>query len=191
MRGLIDRTTRDLDYFTPPGDESAVGELRDALERALDQAGLAHRRQRDLSTFVRIEVDDGADRCEIDLAVDHRALPTEPSRYGPTLAVEELAANKVLALFDRAEARDFLDLMALTQRFDLDSLLTMAAQKDTGFDTEAFLGALRSFQRLTPDDFGISDLEYERLRETVTGWLGHLDQKLRRGPLNRGPELGR
>jgi hypothetical protein len=35
-------------------------------------------------------------------------LPVEASRYGPTLAVEELAANKVLALFDRAEARDSL-----------------------------------------------------------------------------------
>ena len=134
---------------------------------------------------------DGSDRCEIDLAVDYRVLPTEPSRYGPTLAIEELAANKVLALFDRAEARDFLDLMALTQHFDLDALLTMAAQKDTGFDIEAFRGALRSFERLTPDDFGTSSQEYVRLRETVTGWLGHLDQKLRRWPLDRGPELGR
>ncbi len=49
--------------------------------------------RRDLPTFVRLEVGDGDERCEIDLAIDHRALPSEPSDYGPTLAVEELAAN--------------------------------------------------------------------------------------------------
>ncbi len=114
VRGLIERPTGDLDYFTVPGDEEAVSALRDALERALDHAGLDHSRKRDLSTFVRMEVSDGTDRCEIDLAVDYRALPAEPSRYGPTLAVEELAANKVLALFDRADARDFLDVVELT-----------------------------------------------------------------------------
>ncbi len=123
VRGLIERPTRDLDYFTVPGQEEALRALRDALERALDRAGLEHGRQRDLSTFVRIEVSDGEDRCEVDLAVDYRALPTEPSDYGPTLAVRELAANKVLALFDRAEARDFLDLAELTRRFELRALL--------------------------------------------------------------------
>ena len=46
VHGLIDRTTRDLDYFTAPGEEAAVVDLRDALERALDDAGLTHGRQR-------------------------------------------------------------------------------------------------------------------------------------------------
>jgi predicted nucleotidyltransferase component of viral defense system len=133
-RGLIDRPTRDLDYFTAPGDEKALSALRDALERALENAGLDHSRQRDLSTFVRIEVSDGEEQCEVDLAIDFRALPAEPSRYGPTLALEELAANKVLALFDRAEARDFLDLAEPTRHFKLQPLFDLASQKDTGFD---------------------------------------------------------
>src|SRR5690606_31618431 len=36
----------------------------------------------------------------------------------PPVATKELAAGKVLALFDRAEARDFLDLDALVHHFD-------------------------------------------------------------------------
>lgn len=75
VRGLIERPTLDLDYFTVPGEEEAVAALRDALERALDLAGLHHSRKRDLTTFVRVEVSDGDDRCEIDLAIDYRALP--------------------------------------------------------------------------------------------------------------------
>lgn len=170
VRGLIHRQTRDLDYFTVPGQEEALRAVRDSLERALDRVALDHSRKRDLSTFVRIEVSDGDDRCEVDLAIDYRAFPSEPSDHGPTLAVRELAANKVLALFDRAEARDFLDLVELTRRFKLQSLVDLAALKDPGFDTGAFLEALSSLQRFTSADLGITEAEYERLRATVAAW---------------------
>ena len=188
VRGLIHRQTRDLDYFTVPGEEEALSGLRDALERALDRAALDHSRQRDLSTFVRIEVSDGDDRCEVDLAIDYRALPVEPSDYGPTLAVRELAANKVLALFDRAEARDFLDLVELTRYFELRPLLELAAEKDTGFDTAGFLEALSSLQRFTSADLGITEAEYERLLATVGTWRNDLGRSQRREPPD--PDLG-
>lgn len=191
MRGLIERPTLDLDYFTVPGEEDSVAALRDALEQALDNAGLDHSRKRDLATFVRVEVSDGDDRCEIDLAIDYRALPTEPSRYGPTLAVRELAANKVLALFDRAEARDFLDLVELTRHFELQSLMDLAAQKDAGFDTARFLESLVSFHRFTPDDFGVDAAEYERLRVAVAKWRDDLGRDQGREPPSRGPCLDR
>jgi predicted nucleotidyltransferase component of viral defense system len=35
------------------------------------------------------------------------------------VSLEELAADKLLALFDRAQARDFLDVRALIERFGL------------------------------------------------------------------------
>jgi predicted nucleotidyltransferase component of viral defense system len=75
-------------------------------------------------------------------------MPTEPSNFGPTLRVEELAANKVLALFDRAEARDFLDLVELTRHSELQSLLDLAAEKDMGFTTNGFLTADDAQRRL-------------------------------------------
>jgi hypothetical protein len=191
VRGLIDRATRDLDYFTVPGEEEALSALRDALERALDRAALDHSRQRDLSTFIRVEVSDGDDRCEIDLAIDYRALPAEPSNYGPTLAVRELAANKVLALFDRAEARDFLDLVELTRHFELQPLMDLAAEKDTGFDTAGFLDALASIQRFTSGDFGVSEAEYERLSATVARWRNDLGREQGPEPPDRGLGLDR
>lgn len=191
VRGLIDRPTRDLDYFTVPGEEEALRALRDALERALDSAALDHRRRRDLSTFVRIEVSDGDDRCEVDLAIDYRALPPEPSDYGPTLAVRELAANKVLALFDRAEARDFLDLAELTRRFELQGLLDLASEKDTGFDTTGFLEALSSLQRFTAADLGITEAEYDDLRAAVAKWRSVLERREELEPRDRDLGLDR
>lgn len=189
-QGLMERSTRDLDYFTVPGEEESLSTLRDAREEAFDRAGLHHSRQRDLSTFVRIEVSDGDDRCEIDLAIDYRALPVESSSYGPTLAVEELAANKVLALFDRAEARDFLDLVELTRHFEMESLLTLASEKDTEFDVAGFIDALSTLGRFTAADFGLTEVEYERLRATVSIWRSELGRDQRREPPDRGLERG-
>lgn len=115
----------------------------------------------------------------------------EPSRYGPTLAVEELAANKVLALFDRAEARDFLDLVELTRHFELQSLMDLAGEKDTGFDTAGFLVSLTSFRRFTAADFGVTEAEYERLSARVAEWQQDLGRGQRRRPPDRGLGLDR
>jgi hypothetical protein len=55
-------------------------------------------------------------------------------RGWPTLAPEELAGRKLLALFDRAAGRDFADVRLLARRFGKDVLLTRAVQIDAGFD---------------------------------------------------------
>ena len=47
----------------------------------------------------------------VDLAVNAPPdLPPSATAAGPTLAPEELAGHKLLALFDRAAARDFADV---------------------------------------------------------------------------------
>lgn len=77
--GLTDRSTRDLDFFAAPGEEKALAALRDALDGVLRSEGFVVRLVRDHPGFVRYEVSDGDDRCEIDLATDYRAR-TEPRR---------------------------------------------------------------------------------------------------------------
>lgn len=82
----------------------------------------------------------GDDSTEIDLYVDYRLLPAEPSPLGPVLSIEELAANKLLALFSRAEARDFVDVAALEPVFGLGRLYELAREKDAGFDPTVLAG---------------------------------------------------
>ena len=63
----------------------------------------------------------------IDLAVNAPPdLPASATPAGPTLAPEELAGNKLLALFDRAAARDFADIYILARRFGKEALLARA-----------------------------------------------------------------
>ncbi|MGH8902798.1 MAG: nucleotidyl transferase AbiEii/AbiGii toxin family protein [Egibacteraceae bacterium] len=84
VHGLIDRSTLDLDFFGSPSEEAQVQILAAALEHAVTAAGMACVRRRDLPSFVRLEVSDHDHRCEIDLAVDYRALGVQNSPYGPT-----------------------------------------------------------------------------------------------------------
>jgi hypothetical protein len=83
----------------------------------------ARERQRSEPSFVRLNVSDGREQSEVDLAIDYRALKPVETRYGPALDLRELGANKVLAIFARAEPRDSIDLEQLTNRFRVEELI--------------------------------------------------------------------
>ena len=67
--------------------------------------------------------------------------PTVMLAVGRVLHPEEIAADKTLALFSRALARDLVDVNALTERFGRGRLLDLAAE-DRGFDRHHFAEAL-------------------------------------------------
>jgi hypothetical protein len=193
-RGAIERRTRDLDFFGLSGD--AVDRLVPAAERALRAAGLAVEQVQVNPGFARLIVTSAADRTELDLAADARLFPAEPGQPAPTLNAEELAVDKVLAIFGRAEARDFADLMAVEPRYGLDRLFHLAAEKDRGFTSTVFADMLGRFQRLRRDEFELDDARYAELADEVERWrsraleiaTGAAERRRERG-LDLGPEL--
>lgn len=168
--GIVTRRTRDLDYFAHPDHADAVQQLAAAVEVACADSGLTVSRSRDAVTFVRLSVADEADICEIDIAIDYRALDTVHTAHGVTLDPRELGANKVLAIFDRAAARDFLDLAELTKRYRLPDLISLAAHKDPGLDLEVLDQALGQLQRIPAERLGLDDDELRTLRTRVHRW---------------------
>jgi Nucleotidyl transferase AbiEii toxin, Type IV TA system len=106
---LTTRPTQDLDLFTHSGGTD-VPAARDGLEAAARNEGRSTERIRDEATLRRLIIH-GNDNLLIDLALDSPpGQPVTASLIGPTFAREELAGRKVLALLDRAEARDFADV---------------------------------------------------------------------------------
>ena len=79
------------------------------VRRALSGAGLTVGHAQVNPGFVRFIVSHGDQVTELDLAADARLFPAEAGRIAPSLTGEELAVDKVLAVFGRAEARDFVD----------------------------------------------------------------------------------
>jgi hypothetical protein len=129
-QALTDRPTQDLDFFAGP-DSGDVVVARDAFETAVQERGWSVRRVRDGVTFCRLVVS-GSDSLVVDLALDTPpSRPPTASFIGPTFDLEELAGRKTLALFDRAEARDFTDVYALVQRYGKELLLARAPLKST------------------------------------------------------------
>lgn len=86
---------------------------------------------------------------------------------GRTLAAEALAIDKVLALFDRAKARDFIDLAAVVDRWGLSHLCRRAKEKDAGFNAEILADQLDRFDRLPAQDFEMTGYARTRLRGVV------------------------
>jgi hypothetical protein len=95
----------------------------------------------------------------------------EPAQPCPTLSGLEMAADKVLALFRRAQARDFVDPLAIEPRYGLDRVRQLSAKKTVGLHTPAMLAAvLGRFGRLRRQEFGIDEFQYEQLSREVETW---------------------
>lgn len=189
-RGDVQRETRDLDFFGLTA--VAVDRLVPAVDQALRGAGLVVHHIQVNPGFARLIVESADDRTELDLAADARLFPAEPGRPAPMLSGEELAVDKLLALFGRAEARDFVDLMEVEPRYGLDRLCRLAAEKDRGFAPAIFAEMLTRFTRLRRKEFAVDDVRYEQLGHNVERWREHaheLDRR-RESERDRGRDLG-
>ena len=177
--GLVDCVTHDVDLFTEIDSNEAV-EVATTLRCALLSAGLeitpaarpphtnrfvAHDPRTSLSCVVEIFPDGG------------RLHPTVTLELGAALHLDDLAADKVLALWGRAEVRDYIDVAALLNHFSRGQLLQLAAEKDAGFTPATFRDALGAIRRFDPEDWeatGIDEGTVSYTQHTVAEWIEEL-----------------
>jgi hypothetical protein len=128
------------------------------------------------SGFVKLVVDAGPDRTQVDLGFDPATRPPVVTPIGPVRDLADLAGDKLLALFARAAARDFLDVAALLSHFPRHDLIDLAAAKDRGFSADVLadaFGVLPTYDRT--DEFpSLSDEAYEALMMTFATWQDEL-----------------
>ncbi len=120
--------------------------------------------------FCRLVVH-GPEDLLVDLVIDSppSAAPVM-TMVGPTFAAIELAGRKLLALFDRAEARDFADVFALSQRFDREALLEQAVTIDPGFDASVLAEMMRTLTRFSDDEIPASPELVPAIRAYFAEW---------------------
>jgi predicted nucleotidyltransferase component of viral defense system len=172
---LTARPTEDLDFFTAP-ERGHVLAARDSLEAAARKQGWSAQRIHDSDTFCRMVIRSADAGVLIDLAVSAPPdLPASATPAGPTLAPEELAGHKLLALFDRAAARDFADVYVLAHRFGKDVLLARATQIDPGFDVNVLADMIATLDRFTDDEIPVPDSSSSaELRAFYATWRSEL-----------------
>ena len=113
------------------------------------------------------------------LDVVPQALPPRPGRptitvLGPTLAPLELAGRKLLALFGRAEARDFADVYTLAQRFGKHALVEQAQELDAGCDLAVLAQMIGTLNRFDDDEIPLVPEEVPLARAFFAGWADEL-----------------
>ena len=177
--GIVERTTRDVDLFTDRDAEEAVrvaAALRTALAGAgktIEPAGRPPHENR----FVVVDGDTGA-QVLVEVFPDGGRL-RDPVRLevGPVLHPDDLAADKVLAMWGRGEPRDFVDVVALLVGRPPELLLDLAGRKDAGFTVDSVAGALSTVERISPERWtaaGIAPERARRVRETILAWRDRL-----------------
>jgi hypothetical protein len=174
-QGMIHRPTRDVDLFLLDTATSDVTMAAASFEAALDHKGWSHQRVIDQHDFIRMEISDHREDLIIDLGRD--SPPEEPvdtTTLGPTLSPRDLAARKTLALFGRAEARDFADVYDLARRYGRDHLLALAAADDSGFDLQVFASMIATIDRLSDEDLSVGPRDPKDLRAYFHDWAVEL-----------------
>lgn len=177
-QGLVTRTTEDLDLFATR-DRGDVEAASAALLALAGHRGWTAEITRTGPEFRRVliegDVGAGMEQVQIELCVDSPPIgvPTA-TLVGPSFAPFDLAVRKTLALFSRAEARDFTDVYALAQKFDRDEILEAARAADLGFDLTVFTQMLRAHRRLNDDEFPGDGQPVEGIRAYFDEWADDL-----------------
>lgn len=167
--GFVERATKDVDLFTEIDADEAL-EVAAALRVALAGGGFTIEpaaRPPHQNRFVAVDDESGA-AVTVEVFPDGgRLRRCTVLDFGPVLHRDDVAADKTLALWGRAEPRDFVDVVALRSRYGGAELLRLAAEKDRGFTVRTFVDALGSIRRLAQVDWESAGVSAQRAADIV------------------------
>jgi hypothetical protein len=171
---LMTRLTADLDLFAS-GPIASVTDAKLSLVEALQQHDHDVSLIQDRQTFCRMVVRRADDEVLVDLAIDSPPHTTPTiTALGPTLAPLELAGRKLLALFGRAEARDFADVYLLAQRFGKEALLERVEALDAGIDRTVLAQMLGTLERFADDEIPLGEDDFRAAHAFFRTWIDEL-----------------
>lgn len=171
--GISTRPTDDVDLFTGA---ASIVEAGNALEHAAVDRGWTTERIQDTTTFRRLAIHlPQTEPVLVDLAQDGPPLsPPMVTAAGPTYPPEELAARKVLALFNRAALRDFVDVANVAARYGTAPLLDLAKELDGGFDPAVFCDMATTLWRFSDAELAALHTDPPAVRAFFADWINSL-----------------
>lgn len=149
---LQHRYSLDFDFFT--ADPMAVARVPGILEDIAGEIDAQVTFTRTLDTFLQCFFENAkGERVQIDFAQDS-PYRLQPLQFNETLGIQvenliDIACNKLSALFDRAEPKDFVDIYFICQEvIPFDELVEKARQKHVGLDDYWLAVALQRVEQI-------------------------------------------
>ncbi|MGW0432771.1 nucleotidyl transferase AbiEii/AbiGii toxin family protein [Micromonospora sp. NPDC003197] len=180
--GLVSRPTEDVDLFADVDGAAAAAtaEVRLALESAgfevfdeepdTDLAGLFAGFELDMKDFI-VARDGRQLRLTLGRLDRHRSPVVMD--LGPVMHVEDLVASKTAALISRREARDYIDVAAVLDRYSVERLIELAHRIDPALELDDIRDVGRYLDRL-PDQrfarYGLTVPQVRLLRQQLADW---------------------
>ncbi|KRV47596.1 hypothetical protein AQ490_06810 [Wenjunlia vitaminophila] len=178
--GVLERSSDDVDLFMPIERRDEMPAATERLVTVLRDHGYGVEVVQRVEAYVRLVVTDpvsGRD-TKVELVAEFLQHPPVPSRWGPVLHRDDVAAGKVQALFSRAEARDFLDVHALLRAgYTRQRLVELAAARDAGFDRSVLADMLAGVGRFSDRQFlvyGVDQPRIDAVRAEFADWRAEL-----------------
>ena len=150
---LAHRRSEDFDLFTSA--EPLIAIVARKFKSALENSGIRVQEIRSFSSFWEAVASNENESFKIQLAYDSLFLLSEIAETeGLRIhSFEDIAAGKLLALYGRAEERDFIDIYCIVKsgKMSLETLIELAKKKDPGLD-EYYLAISFEQSEKIPDD---------------------------------------
>ena len=181
--GITSRPTQDIDLFTDR--EGAVAAAAAAVEAALRDGGFEVERVErfgDLADVWEGLADNlaewivtgpGGSRVMLQMANVDRSRDPVTMSFGPVLHIEDSVGRKVVALAERCEVRDYVDVAAALVRYTPQQLIGFARRTEPGLTDRELADAGRRLDELRDGEFtryGVRPADVAGLRERFAAW---------------------
>ncbi|MFE5836386.1 nucleotidyl transferase AbiEii/AbiGii toxin family protein [Arthrobacter sp. NPDC056493] len=181
--GVIARMSEDVDLFalyrrhTPETFAASVDKMRAALEAA----GYTVEVTRQYQAFASVTVEQGDTTVVMDLGLDWWEHQPADLDLGPVMSLKDSVASKLLTVYSRGYARDYLDAYSIisSERFTPGQLIDLCRRRDPHFDREMFAAAMTGHRTVPTTEFtkyGLPAEELSRLDTTLTGFAKTIRQ---------------
>ncbi|MDI3194604.1 nucleotidyl transferase AbiEii/AbiGii toxin family protein [Pseudarthrobacter sp. AL07] len=172
--GITQRPSEDIDLFalhrrhTPATFAASVQKMTDALE----DSGYTVEITRQYDGFASVTVGHDQEAVVIDLGLDWWENSPAIIDIGPILSLKDSVASKLLAVYGRGYARDYLDAYSIisSRRFTHQELIRLCQRRDPHLDLPLLAASITRHRALPTTEFikyGLPPSELPTLSSTL------------------------
>jgi hypothetical protein len=174
--GITQRPSEDIDLFalhrrhTPATFAASVQKMTAALKAS----GYTVQITRQYDEFASVTVGHGEEAVVIDLGLDWWENSPAVIDIGPILSLKDSVASKLLAVYGRGYARDYLDAYSIitSRRFTHQQLIRLCQRRDPNLDLPMFATSIARHRTLPTTEFTKYGLQPRELHSLSSALLG-------------------
>jgi hypothetical protein len=193
MHGIGSRPSKDVDLFTDQ-QQTDFGQTVERLQAAYGEQGYDVNVTRQAEEYAQVQLTKDGRTTQVELGRDYRSRPAVDSPVGPVISVQDAVGSKVGTVYQRGEAKDYVDLQACAQSgYTHDQLLELADEREASPMDRGMFAEQLDFAARIPDaqyaQQGLSPDQTALLKQDMSGWAQELRTRAANPDIDNGMRL--